>query len=209
VNFSLVEFAALPRAATPTITATLRVDVADDEAIAALALRCQVQIEPARRTYSDAEAAALYPLFGTRAEFGRTVRSLLWTHADAVIPGFVGHAEVRLQLPCSTDLMIAATRLFAALEAGEVPLRLLFSGTCFKIVDGAVTTTPIPWTAELATAMPAALWRDVLDQHHPGVTFVPLPRDLVARLDAHRLARGLLTWDRALDDLLRTREGRS
>jgi len=209
MKFSLVEFAAEPRAATPTIAATLRVDVAADESVAALALRCQVQIEATRRTYSDAEVAALYPLFGTRAEFGRTLRSLLWTHADVVLPGFTGHAQVRLLLPCSFDLTVAATRLFAALASGEVPLRLLFSGTFFKVVDGAVQTTPVPWTAELSANMPAALWHEIVDQHHPEAAFVPLHRDLIKKLDEHRLARGLLTWDRALEDLLRAREGRS
>jgi hypothetical protein len=207
VKFTLVEFSAEPRAAVPTLVMTLRVDD-PDETIAALALRCQVQIEPARRSYSDDEVRRLYPLFGTRAEFDRTQRSLLWTHVDAVIPGFAAQPEVRLLLPCSFDLTVAATRLFAALDAGDVPLRLLFSGTIFKIVDGAVSTTPVPWTAELATRLPVALWREVIDQHYPGVVFIPIQRDLVERLDAHRLARGLLTWDRALADLLRTREGK-
>lgn len=206
MKFSIVEFAAEPRAATPTIATTLRVDVAPDEAVAALALRCQVQIEAARRTYSDEEVAALYPVFGTRAEFGRTLRSLLWTHVDVVFPGFTGHAQVRLLLPCSFDLTVAATRLFAALTAGDVPLRLLFSGTFFKIVDGAVQTTPVPWTAELAANMPAALFHEILDQHHPEAAFVPLHREIIKKLDEHRLARGLLTWDRTLEDLLRARD---
>lgn len=207
MNFSLVDFSVEPRAATPTIVATLRVDVPETDTIVALALRCQIQIEPARRAYSEAEADKLYPLFGTRAEHGRTLRNLLWTHADAVLPSFTGHANVRLLLPCSFDLAAATTRLFAALD-GAVPLRLLFSGTAYKIADGALQTAPVPWTSELTTELPAAVWRSAVDQHYPAVAFVPLRRDLVERLDAHRLARGLLTWDRALEDLLRAREGK-
>lgn len=209
MKFSLHEFTVVPRAATPMIAATLRVDLPAYESVAALALRSQVMIEPAQRTYDEAEANALYPLFGTRPEFGRTQRSLLWTHVDAVIPSFTDHALVRLLLPCSLDLTVAVTRLFTALETGDIPLRFLFSGTFFNIIGGTVQVTPISWSSELPARMPAELWHQVIEQHHPGITFLPLQRDLVARLDAHRLARGLLTWDRALEDLLRTREGES
>ena len=47
------------------------------------------------------------------------------------IPGFTGTTLVDLQLPCTFDFTVASTKYFHALEAGEIPLCVMFSGTVF------------------------------------------------------------------------------
>ena len=46
-----------------------------------------------------------------------------------MVPSFTGSVEVDVPVPCTYDLEIAATSYFHALDEGEIPLVLLFSGT--------------------------------------------------------------------------------
>src|SRR5690242_19165407 len=56
----------------------------------AVALNCQVRIEPARRRYGPGEPERLLDLFGTQERWGQTLRPLLWTHAGVVVRPFPG-----------------------------------------------------------------------------------------------------------------------
>jgi hypothetical protein len=99
--------------------------------IRAVALNCQLRIEPARRRYSEHEQQRLLDLFGTPERWGQTLRPLLWTHASVVVRSFTGTTSVDLPVACSYDFSLAATRYFDALESGDIPLCFLFSGTIF------------------------------------------------------------------------------
>ena len=68
----------------------------------AVALRCQVRIEPQRRRYDDAEEAGLLDLFGPRPRWGDTLKPFLWMHASTMVPGFTGSTEVDLPLAART-----------------------------------------------------------------------------------------------------------
>ena len=59
------------------------------------------------------------------------MRSMLWTHANLLVPSFVGATLVDLPIECSFDFNVAATKYFSSLDDGDVPLCFLFSGTCF------------------------------------------------------------------------------
>ena len=102
-----------------------------DEMIHTVVLRCQIQIEAMRRRYAPEEEARLRDLFGEPERWGHTLRTMLWTHANAVVPRFSGATTVELPVPCSYDFNVAATKYFHGLEDGEVPLSLLFSGSVF------------------------------------------------------------------------------
>ena len=116
-------------------------------------LRCQVRIEPARRRYTPAEKERLLDLFGTPERWGQTLRPMLWTHVSAVVPPFEGEAVVDLPVPCSFDFSLAATKYFAALDGGEIPLCFLFSGTIFyEAADGGLQVAQIPWEKEATSA---------------------------------------------------------
>ena len=64
--------------------------------IHAIALRSQIQIEPARRRYTPHEQERLLDLFGTPERWGQTVRPMLWMHASTVVRPFTRSTDVDL-----------------------------------------------------------------------------------------------------------------
>ena len=159
LNFKVERAEPLPHAAAPLLVFKLRIaeTVTDEEptTIPAVALRCQIRIEPTRRRYAPAEQERLLDLFGEPERWGQTLRSMLWTHASVVVPPFTGSTVVDLPVPCTFDFNVAATKYFHALEDGEVPLCLLFSGTIFYTDDdGVLQVSQIPWEKEAEFRLP-------------------------------------------------------
>src|SRR3954471_15730363 len=129
----------VPFAASPLLAFKLHVGQAPGTkpaAIQTVVLRCQIRIEPSRRGYGGEEQERLRDLFDTPDRWGRTLRGMLWTHTSLVVPPFTGATVVDLPVPCTYDFNVAATKYFDALQGGEVPLTLLFSGTIFHEADG-------------------------------------------------------------------------
>src|ERR1700744_5258652 len=122
VSFSVLEVAPEPFSVTPVLTARVGVAGGDDP-VHAIALRCQVRIEPLRRSYSDEEAAGLTDLFGTRDRWATTQRTFLWQHCSAMVPGFSGNTPVALPLDCTYDFEVAAAKYLHALREGTLPLQ--------------------------------------------------------------------------------------
>jgi hypothetical protein len=173
-----------------------------------VALRCQVRIEPARRRYGTAEQKRLFDLFGQPQQWSRSLRPLLWTHVSAVVPPFAGSGTVDLPVPCSYDFSLAATKYFAALDEGDLPLCFLFSGTIFyQAADGALQVSQIPWEKEAYFRLPAAAWQAVMDRYYPNCAWLCLRKDVFDRLSQYRSRHGLPTWEQALEQLLATAEG--
>ena len=78
LHFSIEGAEAVPNAAVPLIALKLCIEnFPAAEAIHTLTLQCQVQIEPARRSYVPAEREQLHDLFGEPERWSRTVRPLL------------------------------------------------------------------------------------------------------------------------------------
>ncbi|MET7849797.1 DUF6084 family protein [Streptomyces avermitilis] len=188
-------------AAGPTLLFRLRVTAADNARVHALALRCQIRIEPARRGYESAEADGLADLFGERSRWGNTLQPVQFAQVSLMVPGFTGETEVDLVVPCTYDLDIAATRYLAALKGGEVPLLMLFSGTAFTGAGG-FRVEPVPWDREAAFRMPVSAWREMVEQHFPGCGWIRLPRDTMDALLAYRSQRALPSWEATVRALL-------
>jgi hypothetical protein len=195
-------------AAAPLLLFKLRVSerlAAGEEPtpIHAVALRCQIRIEPARRRYSAAEQQRLLDLFGTPERWGQTVRPLLWTHASAVVRPFAGAADVDLPVPCGFDFSLAATRYFDALQGGEIPLCFLFSGTIFyEGAGGGLQVAQVPWDREAYFRLPAATWKALMDLYYPNSAWLCLRKDVFDRLGEYKSRRGLATWEQAVEALL-------
>jgi hypothetical protein len=189
-------------AVTPMLAARVGIAAPDEEPVHAIALRCQVRIEPLRRGYSDEEAAALTDLFGPRERWSTTQRTFLWQHCAAMVPGFTGSTEVALALPCTYDLEVAAAKYFHALRDGAIPLQFLFSGTVFMAGDRGFSVRQVPWDCEDRYDMPVAVWRDLIGQHYPNSGWVRLSHDTVAALAAYKSAQGFLGLDDAVSALL-------
>jgi Family of unknown function (DUF6084) len=196
-----------PHAAAPLLVFKLRIaEVANESeptTIPAIALRCQIRIEPTRRQYAPKEKERLLDLFGEPERWGQTVRSALWTHASVVVPPFTGDTVVDLPVPCSFDFNIAATKYFHALNDGEVPLCLLFSGTIFYTdPDGYLQVSQVPWEKEATFRLPVSLWKDMMELYYPGCAWLCLGRDAFDRLYHFKTRQGIPTWEQAIEMLL-------
>jgi hypothetical protein len=171
--------------------------------IHAVALNCQLRIEPARRRYGAREQQRLLDLFGTPERWGQTLRPLLWTHAGVVVRPFEGSTVVDLPVPCSYDFNLAATKYFDALEEGEIPLCFLFSGTIFyEAGERGLQVAPVPWEKEAYFRLPAATWKALMDLYYPEGAWLCLRKDVFDRLSEYKSRRGLPTWEQALEALL-------
>jgi hypothetical protein len=128
---------------------------------------------------------------------------MLWTHVSANLPGFTGACAVDLPVPCSADYSLAATKYFAALEEGDLPLCFLFSGTVFyEGADGGLQVAQIPWEKEADFRLPAATWRRLMETYYPHSAWLCLRRDVFDRLNEYRSRAGFATWEQALEQLL-------
>ncbi|MFD7436239.1 DUF6084 family protein [Streptomyces sp. NPDC059861] len=199
--FTCTGVRAEPYAMGPTLVFRLRVTASPPTRVHALALRCQIRIEPARRGYADSEAAALTDLFGERSRWGSTLNPLQFAQVQVMVPGFTGEVETDVVVPCTYDMDIASTRYFDALEDGEVPLLMLFSGTAFT-GDGGFRVEPVPWDKEAGFRMPVKTWREMVEQHFPGSGWIRLPRDTMDALVAYRSRRALPSWQETVEALM-------
>ena len=207
LNFEVERAEPVPHAASPLLNFKLKItDVAGAAALSipAVALRCQIRIEPTRRKYVAPEQERLLDLFGAPARWGQTLRSMLWAHASLVVPPFTGQTIVDLPVPCSYDFNLAATKYFYALQDGEVALSLLFSGTIFytEEEDGSLQTSPISWEKEAAFKLPVQVWKSMMNHYYPNSAWLCLRQDVFDRLYLFKSRLSLPTWEQALERLL-------
>jgi hypothetical protein len=202
-------------AVAPTLLFRLRIDAAAGQRVSAIALRCQFRIEPARRGYGEQEGERLLELFGERGRWGDTLKPFQFANTSTVVASFTDSIEVDVAVPCSYDMEVTAARYFHALEGGEIPFILLFSGTVFG--DGekgekGLWIEQVPWHAEARYRMPVAVWREMMDLYFPNSGWLRLRRDTIDALADFRATRALPTWDDAIVTVLdvareRTTEG--
>ena len=197
----------LEHAAVPTLELALRVEAPDGRAIRSVLLDVQVQIAARRRAYGPAEQERLFELFGPPAGWGAALRTLPWLRTTLVVPPFTGAAEVRVPLPCSYDLEVAAGRYFDSLQGGEVPLELLFSGSVFYAgPNGMLQTARLPWTQEAEFRLPVVLWHETMERYFRGTAWLRLRKETFDRLAAYKARRALGSWEEAVEELLEDRE---
>jgi hypothetical protein len=204
LRFHIEGIEAVPHAATPLLAIKLRItNQPETEAIHTLTLRCQIQIEPAKRRYAAREQEKLLDLFGTPERWGRTVRPLLWMNTSVAVPGFIGNTLVDVELPCTFDFNVAATKYFHALDAGDIPVCVMFSGTVFyKDEEDALQIAQIPWDREANVRLPVSVWKEMMDMHHPNCTWLCLERATFERLYEYKMRHGLPTWEQAIAAML-------
>ncbi len=206
LSFSVLNARAEPYAAVPTINLRLSVASSVPEPVHAVALRCQVRIEPQRRRYDSGEEERLEELFGDTPRWGDTLRPFLWTHLATTLTGFTGVTEVDLPLPVSYDFEVAGAKYLHSLGDGEVPLVLLFSGTVFSRGNSGFSAQPVPWHAEASYRMPVKVWRDVMVMYFPNSGWLRLPCETIDRLSRRKVEWALATFDQTIETLLKEHE---
>jgi hypothetical protein len=189
-------------AATPTLSFALTITERSGAAIHAIALRCQIRIEPHRRRYSAAEAQRLHDLFGDPSRWAETVKPIQLATVTTMVPSFTAVAETDLQVPCTYDLEVASARYLQGLDDGTIPLLLLFSGTVFVATGGSFSVELVPWSSEATYRMPVSVWRELVDSHFPGSAWLRCSRETLDELSAFKARRALPTWDATLAALL-------
>jgi hypothetical protein len=185
-------------AVTPGMTLQLRIAETTGERVDAIALRCQIRIEPVRRRYSAEEAARLYDLFGETDRWSDTLKPLQLATLSTMVPGFSGSTTIDLALPCTYDLEIASTKYFQGLADGVVPLLLLFSGTVFTTRDGGLQVQQVPWSKETSYGLPVKVWRETVDAHFPNSGWLRVHRDTLDALQRFKSRNALPSWDSTL-----------
>ncbi|MBP2320028.1 hypothetical protein JOF56_000413 [Kibdelosporangium banguiense] len=189
--------------ASPSMTLELRITETEGQRVEAIALRCQIRIEPNRRRYSAQEAENLNDLFGETARWADTLKPLQLANLSLMVPGFSGSTTVDLPLPVTYDLEIASTKYFHGLQDGVVPMLLLFSGTVFGTTDGKLQVQQVPWHKETSYPLPAKVWRETIDVHFPNAAWLLVHRETMDDLRRFKTRNALPTWESALTELLK------
>jgi hypothetical protein len=203
VTFAVERADAPADAAAPSLALHTRIVNRSPEPVDAILLRCQVQIEAARRSYSASEKECLRDLFGEPERWGQSLGPLSWANLSVNIPAFTAAAECRLQLPCTFDFNIAATKYFYGIEAGEIPITVLFSGTVFYRTEAGLQAQPIPWDRESRFPLPVRVWRELMDAWYPDTAWLHLGRTAFDALYRFRVQQGIPTFDELVFRLLR------
>ena len=83
LSFHIEGAEALAYAAVPAIALKLRIGSTPAERpVHTIVLRCQVQIDPAKRRYSSQEQTRLHDLYGEPSRWAQTVKPLLWMNTS-------------------------------------------------------------------------------------------------------------------------------
>lgn len=176
-----------------------------EEILQTLLLSAQIQIQPAQRSYTARETENLRDLFGPPEVWGQTLRNRLWAHANTIVGPFSGSTAATLAVPCTADLNVGAAKYFYALEAGDISLLFLFSGSVFYLADGRLQFAPVSWNHEATYHIPAQTWHELMTKHYPNAWWLELRRDVFDRLHSYKSRHSLLTWDEAIEHLLERR----
>jgi len=208
-QFTVVDIFAEPYAAAPQLTARLRITESTGQTIHAIALRCQVRIEPQRRRYEEADESGLRALFGERDRWAETLKPFLWMQSSAMVQGFTEITEVDLPLPCTYDFEVTGSRYLHAVTDGTVPLALLFSGTVFTKGATGFGVEQVPWDCESSYSLPVSVWQQMIESYYPNTGWIRLDHDVLTSLADFRSSNGLTTWEETLQTLLAARDGAS
>ncbi len=194
-------------AQAPMLAFTLKVsNAAPREQIQSVMLQYQVWIEPAGRQYDEQEQSLLLDLFGEPNRWNRTVRSLLWTRGNVLVPPFSDSRHVDLDVPCTYDLNVAVAKYFFALKDGTVPLRLMFSGTVFYVPehseDGMIQVSQIPLEKEASYRLSMGVWKEMMEYYYPNSRWLCLSRNVFDQLYRYKIRYGLTTWEQVFEQLM-------
>lgn len=204
LDFQIEGSEPMPYAAAPLLAFKIRLkNEPATELIHNVVLRAQIQIDVSRRSYSPREREQLLDLFGEIDRWSQTLRNILWGHANVVIPAFEGTTLANLEVPCTFDFNIAATKYFHGLVQGDLPLIFLFSGSVFyRGEDDTLQVAPISWEKEATFRLPVATWKELMELYYPNSAWLNIRRDVFERLYQFKARSHIPTWEQAIERVL-------
>ncbi len=204
LDFEIVGAEVVTFAAAPTLAFNLSVrNAVAGEQIQAILLRVQIRIEATKRQYDAETKPRLLELFGEPEQWGATVKSLFWTHANVTVPPFTDCTITDMPIACTYDFDVAGAKYLAALEDGDIPLLFLFSGTVMVARgEAGMQISQIPWEKEASFRLPVRLWREMMDHYFPQSAWLRVRKDVFDRLLLYKASHALPTWEAAIERLL-------
>ena len=202
LSFTVIDVFAEKYAAAPQLTARLRIEETSGEVIHAIALRCQVRIEPQRRKYSEDEESGLLDMFGTRDRWFDTLKPFMWMQCSTMVQGFHDVTEVDLAMPCTYDFEVTWSKYLHALREETIPVVFLFSGTVFTRGMSGFGVEQVPWDREASYQIPVQVWKDMIGHYFPNTGWIRLSHDTLETLAHYKSVRGLTTWETTVESLL-------
>lgn len=189
---------------TPALAFELRItNPFPEQAIQAVLLRCQIQIEVARRRYTSAEQSQLRELFDDPSRWSDTLRPMTWAVTSVNLPAFTGSTVNTIHVPCTFDLTVAIVKYFHGIKGGEVPLSFLFSGTVFfHLSSGSLQAAPISWNKEARFRLPVQTWTELMNLHYPNARVLQLRRDVFDELYRFKMRGGFATFEETIQRML-------
>ena len=188
---------------SPHINFKLRVSNASGHAIHSVLLKCQVHLDVSQRHYNDDEQKRLKDLFGETNRWGETLRAMLWTNVTLIVPSFETTALVEMPVPCTFDFNIAATKYFAGIDGGDIPLSFYFNGTVFYAGEHTpLQAGQVSWEKESSYRLPVSVWREMMDVYYPNTAWLCLRRDAFDRLYAYKVRHGIPTFEQTLMEVM-------
>jgi Family of unknown function (DUF6084) len=202
LRFQIESASPLPNSAAPIINFRVCVSDAEKMPIHSVALRVQLQIEPARRRYSASEQHRLRELFGEPERWSKSVHPLLWDNINTSVSGFDGETVFDLPVVCTFDFNVAMTKYVYGLDDGELPLTFFFSGTVFHAGRMGLQIAKIPLDRDAAYRLPVQVWHELMNLYYPNTAWLCLRRDVFEKLDNFRTGHGIPTLEQAVERVL-------
>ena len=85
-----------------------------------------------------------------------------------LVPSFTGETEFEIQVPCTYDHEVAATKYFGGLGDGASRCSSTSTGRVFyRSADGRLQMMLLPWDLSVRYELPVATWRGMIDRHYP------------------------------------------
>ena len=198
LGFSVAGAERVEHAAVPTLRFALR--VSSVVPVRSVLLDVQLQIAARRRGYDAAAHDRLFELFGPVADWGTTLRTLLWTRTTLVVPAFAESTEVaprrpvllrprghRLALPGRADRRRRCRSSSSSAAASST-----------RATTARLQTTRLSWQSEAAYDLPVAVWKETMERYFRGTAWVRLSKESFDRLSAYKSRNALASWDDAL-----------
>ena len=206
LRFAVEGASGLEYAAVPTLKFALRIEAVSGHPVRSILL-CTLTFVISRRnpawmprrntSWPCASRKAI-----SRRATGWPVPTCGWS-SPSPVPPFGDSTVVDLLAPCTYDLEVTATRYFAALKDGVIPLEFLFSGSVFfATAAGALQTTRIAWDSEVDYRLPVGIWKETMNRHFPGSAWLRLGSESFDRLCAYKARHAFESWEKTIESLL-------
>lgn len=201
--FTVLGVRPAPHTAAPTLRFELHVSDPSGREVHAIALSTQIHIDPARRRHDPETRTRLVELFGAPERWGSTTQSWEWARIDVLVHGFTGATVFSLDLPCTYDLEVAASKYLYSLPDGEAPLSFHFSGMILYAGEhDRLQVTTVPWSCTTRFRLPVATWRSAMDAIYPGGGWVRLSHETLEALSRRKAREGAHSYDACVAQLL-------